>query len=219
MRGLRKTILIAIVAAFALAMASSGVAEKDPSNPPGSDVPQVQAIEPAAEDALSVLGRERSGIDRLPGDMEARLDRHADFGMNPRLSRVSIGNAINSVYLIPARDHVCAGLTVGEGMAIMCPSTEDIAAGKAAPSTVGLTTRDIGIYGVVPDGVEEVTIHAGAPSEARPVPVQANAYFTVVQAGTPLHTVRYMGPEGRLVEFEIIDPSRAFEGQGISRDN
>jgi len=198
---LKRYLPFAAVAVGLLAITAVGaIAGGDSTNPPSEGVPQVQEIEPGAKEAMAVLERGRVVADALPAELAARMDARADFGMNPSLSRLSIGNMTNSVHVIPARDHVCASLTVGEGASVICPSTDDIASGNSAPATVVLTTRDIGIYGIVPDGVESVSV---GPTE---VDVDSNAYYTVVPAGTPLGAVSYEGPSGR-VEFAVHDPS------------
>jgi hypothetical protein len=135
---------------------------------------------------------------------------NAPFGMNPGLSRLAIGNATNSVYVIPASGRICASLTVGEGANLICPSTDDVAGGKAAPATVTIETGGIAIYGIVPDGVESVTVRTADSSSD--VATERNAYYTVVPRGTALRTVGYDGPSGQ-VEFPAHDPSAVFEGE------
>jgi hypothetical protein len=132
--------------------------------------------------------------------------------MNPNLSRVSVGNATSSLYVIPARGRVCAALTVGEGANVSCPPTADIADGRATPATVVVETGDIAIYGIVPDGVESVSVQT-ATTESTAVRTQGNGYYTVVPAGTPLRTVSYSGPSGS-VEFPIYDPTLVMERDG-----
>lgn len=198
-----------IVAVVLLAMSVGAIADTDESNPRGSGVEQVTEIEPAARDAMSVFERPRGEADALPPYLARKMDAHADFGMNPALSRVSIGNATSSLYVVPARGHVCAALTVGEGVNVTCPPTADIADGRAAPATVVNETRDIAIYGVVPDGVESVSVQTGK-TESTTVRTEHNGYYTVVPAGTPLRTVSYTGSSGS-VEFPIYDPTLVME--------
>lgn len=199
--------LVAVVGL--LAVVSVGVAENDSSEPPGSDARQIAAIEADAKEAISTLERARKGIDALPGELRDELNDRAMFGMNPDLSRLSIGNATSSVYLVPARGHVCAALTAAEGVGTICPSTGEIESGDAGPSTVVLARRDIAIYGVVPDGVTSVSVQTGSADSTR-IAVSGNAYYTVIPAGTPLRTVSYAGPDGQS-EFEIVDPSLALK--------
>lgn len=200
------------VAFVLLALSVGAIAETDHSNPPSAGVEQVSEIEPAAQEAMSVFERSRGEVDALSPYLGEKMDVQADFGMNPALSRVSIGNATSSLYVIPARGHVCAALTVGEGANVSCPPTADIADGRAAPATVIGETGDIAIYGIVPDGVEAVSVQTGT-TESTAVPTEGNGYYTVVPAGTPLRTVSYAGPSGS-VEFPIYDPTLVMEGDG-----
>jgi hypothetical protein len=190
-------------------VSAAAIATGDDSNPPSDGSSQVTAIEPAARDAMAVLDQPRTSGDPLPATLAAKMDEHSDWGMNPGLSRLAIGNTTNSLYVIPANGHVCASLTVGEGANLTCPPTGDIAAGNAAPATVTLETRGIGIYGLVPDGVDSISIQTGT-SESTQLATEDNAYFAVVPPGTPLRTVRYTGPSGP-VEFPIYDPARGFD--------
>jgi hypothetical protein len=207
----RRYLLVVAATLGLLALASVGaIADGDESNPPGDEPAQIVAIEPEAKDALEVLDEHRAAGDALPDDLADRMDERADFGMNPDLSRVSIGNATNSVFVIPARDHVCASLTVGEGANTICPSTDDLADGKVGPATVVLATGGIAIYGLVPDGVGSVSVQTGT-SDSTEIETKDNAYYTVVPAGTRLRNVSYVGPSGP-VDFRIYDPALVFEG-------
>jgi hypothetical protein len=208
MRFLKKSAPGAFAVVGLLAVASVGAADDDNGAPPGMNAPQVTAIEADAKAALSTLERDRVDADALPDELRDRLNARAAFGMNADLSRLSIGNTTSSVYLVPARDHVCVAFTVAGGAATICPSTDEIAAGDASPSTVSLPGRDIAIYGAVPDGVESVSVQTGSSDSTR-IPVSGNAYYTVIPAGTKLRTLSYVGPEGRS-ESRIVDPSLAF---------
>lgn len=206
-----KRYLLAVCVALALLVVGSvggAVAGDDESNPPSASVSQVAAIEPEAKDALGVLGQSRGPGDALPEDYAARMDERSSFGMNPALSRRAIGNMTNSVYLIPARDHVCAALTDGQGVTVACPPTDDIASGKVGAATVAFGTGGIGVYGVVPDGVDSVSVQTIGTSSVD-IATENNAYYTVIPAGTPVQTMSYVGPSGP-VEFPIYDPARAF---------
>lgn len=207
---LRRYLPFAAVAVVLLALSVGAIADTDESNPPGAGVPQITEIEPEAREAMAVFDRPRGEGDALNANLATRMDAHADFGMNPSLSRLSIGNLSHSVYVVPADDHVCAVLTLGEGANLSCPTTEAIAAGQAAAATVVVETGDIAIYGLVPNGVDSVAVRTGT-SESKDIEAANNSYYTVVPAGTPLRTVRYTGPSGP-VEFPIYDPSLVGEG-------
>lgn len=211
MTKLTRNLQLVIVAVALLAtMAVAAVADEDDGGggTPGANTSQVTTIDPEATEAMEVLDEPRINSDALPADLAEQIDEHADFGMNPDLSRRAIGSASISVYALPAEDRVCVAITVGDGANLSCPSTDQIAAGQVGPGTVGLATGDIAVYGLVPDGVDSISVHTGT-DDSTPVTVQDNAYYEVVEAGTPLRSVTYAGPSGP-VEFPIYDPAKAF---------
>lgn len=198
------------VTALLLAVGTAGaVAAGDDNTAPSKGYERVQAVDPGAAAAVGLLREQRTSADEMPGQVAARMTANAPFGVNPGLSRLAIGNATNSVYVIPASGRVCASLTVGEGANLICPSTGDVAGGRAAPATVTIETGGIAIYGIVPDGVESVTVRMADSSTE--VGTERNAYYTVVPQGTALRAVGYDGPSGP-VEFPAHDPSAAIEG-------
>jgi hypothetical protein len=210
MRMLHRHLPLALLSTvLVVAVSAVAIATGDDSNPPSDGPSQVTAIEPEAKEAMAVLDEPRTTGDALPATLASKMDEQSDWGMNPGLSRLSIANATHSLYVIPANGHVCAALTVGDGANLSCPPTAHIADGQAGAATVTLETGGIGIYGLVPDGVESVSVQTGT-SDSTSVETEDNAYYTVVAAGTALRTVSYTGPSGP-VEFAIYDPAAAFE--------
>ena len=206
---MRRIYLSAILGTISLCFIAVGaIAADDESSPPGADDARISAIEPDAKEALDVLDQQRRAGDALPEDLVERMDEHANYGMNPDLSRLSIANATHSVYVLPADDRVCAALTIGEGANLSCRSTEEVADGRTGASTV-LVSTGIAIYGLVPDGVKSVSVQTGTDESTR-LDVENNAYYTVVPAGTALRTVRDEGPSGPF-EFPIYDPVKVLE--------
>ncbi|HYI81563.1 MAG TPA: hypothetical protein VEW67_11940 [Thermoleophilaceae bacterium] len=185
------------------------IADRDESNPPGAAQPQIAEIEAEAKQAMGVLRQRRTAGDALRDDLAVRMDRRASFGLNPALSRLAIKNATHSIYVIPARGHVCVAFTDPVGAGLICPSTNDVAKGNSSPATAALETGGVAIFGVVPDGVDSVSVQTRA-SESIEVTTERNAYYTVVPSGTPLRTVSYVGPSGP-VEFPISDPRLVME--------
>jgi hypothetical protein len=207
---IKRYLPLGIGAIMLLVFGSAGaVADRDENNPPSAQSTQVEAIEPAAKDAIGLLEESRDPGDALPDEFEARMDEKADFGLNPDLSRRAIGNLTSSVYVIPARSHICASLTDSQGVTVSCPSTDEVAEGKAGPATVAFETGGVAIFGIVPNGVDSVSVQTGT-SDSTEVATEGNAYYTVVPPGTPLRAVSYVGPSG-LVEFPIYDPKAVFE--------
>jgi hypothetical protein len=145
----------------------------------------------------------------MPSGVAESLDESARFGMNPDLSREAIDTIANDHYVVPADDHICASLTIGSGANVGCRPTDEVADGEVGASVVTLVGGSIGIYGIVPDGVDEVTVHTGTSASAA-VEVEDNAYFTALPQGTVLRKLSYTGPSG-VVEFPLYDPAAVFE--------
>lgn len=208
---LRRYLLLVSSALVLFIMAAIGAtADDDDNNPPSNLVTQVAAIEAEASNVLEVLRRGRVAGDALPPEYAGRMNEKASFGMNPGLSRRAIGNLTHSVYVIPARGHVCASLTDGQGATVICPPLQDLIEGNVGAATVALETGDVAVYGVVPDGVGSISVLTGSSSSID-VPTEENAYYTVVPSHTRLRAVSYVGPSGP-VEFPIYDPTIAAEG-------
>lgn len=206
---MRRKIPIALCVSV-MAASVAAIAYGDENQAASADgVPQVTAIEQGALDAMSRLQRPRTTTDQMPADIARAIDAHASFGMNPGLSRLAVAQATHSVYVIPARGHVCAALTAGDGAALTCPRTNDVAAGNAGAATKNVDGNAVAIYGLVPDGVETVTVETGE-STAVSVDTDNNVYYTVVEAGTALRSLSYTGPSGP-VAWPIYDPSLAFD--------
>jgi hypothetical protein len=203
------SILFAVLALLGLTMLVAVAQGQGGESSPAEGVAQVTTIEAEAEAAMAVLESSRTSSDVVPSAVAEPIDENARFGMNPDLSRVAVETLSHSLYVIPANGHVCAALTVGDGANVSCPATETVADGESGPATVTLEGGAIAIYGIVPDGVESVTVETGV-SASDVVETDDNAYYTVVEEGTVLQTVSYDGPSGE-VEFPIYDPSEVFE--------
>jgi hypothetical protein len=199
------TLGLAVVAAVATTAVVALADQEGGSTPPGDGITQVTSVQPDAATAMAVLDEPRGSGDQLGEGIAGRINTHPLFGVNPDLSRLAIGSASNSLYVVPGDHYVCGVLTVGEGANFNCSQTSAIGDGQSGPATVILETGDIAVYGIVPDGEEEVAVATGT-SDTASVYVTANAYFTVLDAGTVLRHVSYSGPNGQ-VEFPIYDPS------------
>jgi len=209
MKALKQNVPLTALALVALAALAVGAVAQGGETPPGAGVSQVTTIEAEAQEAMEVLDTSRTSSDAMPSEVAESIDENARFGMNPDLSRESIDTIANDVYVVPADDHVCISLTVGDGANISCRETGDVADGDTGAATVTLAGGSIGIYGIVPDGVESVTVNTGE-SDSDVVEVEDNAYLAVLPEGTPLRTLSYTGPSG-VVEFPLHDPAVVFE--------
>lgn len=203
---IRNTRLLVAVCAALTMMAAAAVAEvTDSPELPGEGMTEITAVEPAAKNAVSVLARSREQGDSLPSDLAQRMNEHGRFGINPGLARRAIAGLSNSVYVLPGRGYVCHALTVGDGMNMGCSETADLAAGQAGAATVLLPGGAIAIYGIVPDGVDSVTVETDQQGSGA-TKVVSNAYLRVVPGGTKLSSISYRGPGGE-VRYPIYDPS------------
>jgi hypothetical protein len=210
---LKKSLPIPLLVVGALlVLASTVLAVGDRGTPEGIDAPRVDSIQPETSASLSVFAEQRTAVDAIPGELAGKLRERAEFGMNPDLSRLSIGNATHSVYLVPAQDRVCTVLTAGEGASLTCARVEDIVRGDSGPATVGFPGGDVAVHGIVPDGVGSVAVTTAVGDHS--VAVKDNAYYTVLPAGTPVRSVRFTTPAGGPQEIEIVDPRRAMEAAG-----
>jgi hypothetical protein len=198
-----------VLVALSSAVAVAEVASDDPAAP-GQGVDRVTQIEEPAREALGVLREARGGDDSMPADAAAAFTERASFGMNPALSRLAIANLRNSIFVVPARGHTCASMLSGAGAVMQCPKTSDISAGRAGASTAMIDGTAIAIWGVVRDGIESIELRIGGEIQA--VEPQANVYLAIVPAGSPLESVSYVGPSGR-VTYPIYDPSKVFDSE------
>lgn len=200
----RRLSIAAAVCVLAGICAAIAQGDEEPL-PPGEGVTRIAAIEPDAAEALAILDTPRTAADALPTEIAERLADHSKFGMNPDLSRLALGQAANSLYVIPASGHVCAALTVGDGIGMSCPTTDAIANGQAGPVVGTINDGDaLAILGLVPDGVETVTVRTGESSTV--VEAANNTYYAVVDDAASLQSVSYDGPSGEIT-WPIHSPS------------
>jgi len=204
MNKLKRHIPVALLIAALTAVVSVAAFAQGDDPPPSDSFAQVTTIEADAQDAMEILEEERTTTDAMSTELSEPLDEQADWGMNPDLSRRSIGTISASVYIVPGDDHVCAAVALTDSVSVICPETEDIANGVAGPGVLGVGDGAVGVYGLVPDGVQSVTVETGE-SDSDVVNVEGNAYFIAFPAETPLRAVSYTGPSG-WVEYPISIP-------------
>lgn len=199
---------VVVCGAFAL-IAITAIADQGGSVAPGDGVEQVTEVEPEAEEAVSLLEEQRSAADVVPAEVAEMVEEKVDFGTNADLARLAVGNVSHEVFVVPGRDRVCLAFTIEDGASFNCPSTDDIAAGKAGPTTIALAGGTTGVFGIVPDGVETVALYTDGPGVIN-VPIDDNVYYTAVPAGVMVQRLDYTGPGGP-VQFNLTDPRAAFE--------
>jgi hypothetical protein len=206
---------IAVAAAVAACAATTAVAfsqvDDESSKPPGSggsppappgSAPPVAGASPDIRDAVGAFRQSRGPDDVLPADVAEYVGWASYRGANGALARRVLTDTRGSAYLLPGDGVACLLLTGGGGATgPLCSTAAELrsarggpgvihsdceaAAGDAVPRCSGAT-----VFGVVPDGVEEVVIRL-ASGKAVAEPVEQNVY--VVEApGDP-----------EAVEFEL----------------
>jgi hypothetical protein len=195
---------VAVAAAIAACAATTAVAfsqvDDEGAQPPGSSgappappgsAPPVAEASPEIKGAVAALRRPRGPEDVLPADVAEYVGWASYRGANGALARRVLTDARGSVYLLPGDEVVCLLLTGGGGATGPSCSTAaelrsarggpgvihsgcDAASGDAVPRCSGAT-----VFGVVPDGVEEVVIRL-ASGKAVTEPVERNVYLAKV---------------------------------------
>lgn len=184
--------MIRIALLTAAAVASGGVAlatgaGDDETAPPPSGNSAVAQVEPDQAAAYAVLRRKQTAADRVPEEHRAFVESGMtdDFGASPGLSRRATTTASgNPVYVIPGRGHVCMYVIDELGGSGSCNRTSEAVKGYMVGSSSSAGRPGIvQIFGLVPDGVDEVVLRTrdGATEVTRP---EGNA-FAFETAGKP----------------------------------
>jgi len=202
MRRVALIAMLTLAAVAATAVATGGDGDRPPTLAEGAEL--ATTISQDAKDAAATLASARVDGDVIPNHLAEPLRRRAAFGANPELSRLAVAQASQSLYLVPGHDHVCLVLTNTEagGWTIVCPTTQDLAAGRAGPMTVGLPGGALAVAGLVPDGIDTVHVRDGA---AQTVPVENNTYYRVFADSETPKTLSYTGPDGP-VTWKLANP-------------
>ena len=203
---MRRVILIAVLALAAVAGTALATGGGDREHPPtlaqGAEL--ATAIPEDAPDAAATLATVRDQGDVIPEHLAEPLRRRAAFGANPDLSRRTVAQTTQSAYIVAGHDHVCLVLTNTEtaGWNIICPTTQDLTAGRAGPLTVGLPDGALAVAGLVPDGIDTVHVSDGTDQT---IPVENNTYYRVFPADQTPRTLTYDGPDGP-VDWDLTNP-------------
>jgi hypothetical protein len=157
--------------------------------------PKVAVISAEQAESFGILRRPQVASDRLPGSHwemydGALIGRH---GLNPALARRAV-TELGDVWVVPGNGYIA--LDVG---GIGCNRTEVAATrGMVTWTSARGGLQDL-VHGLVPDGVEEVTLLA-VNNASTTVIVNENVYAAVLNGRFRL--VRFFGPTGA-VEFRL----------------
>ena len=155
--------------------------------------PKVAVVSAEQAESFAILRRSQVESDRLP---ESRCNVFEGGligrrGLNPALAR-RVSTQIGDVWVVPGNGYVA--LDVG-GM--MCARTEVVASrGMTTWTSLRSGLKDI-VHGLVPDGVEEVTLFAHNNASTT-VSVNEDVYGAVLDGH--FRSGRFCGPTGT-VEF------------------
>lgn len=151
--------------------------------------PKVAVVSAEQAESFAILRRRQVPSDRLSESRWKAFDGGmiGRFGVNPALARRAVTQA-GDVWVVPGNGYI--GLYLG-GMG--CDRTE-VAARRGMVTWTSLRSgvQDL-VHGLVPDGVEEVTLLA-ASNASTTVVVNDNVYGKVLDGH--LRSGRFFGPTG-----------------------
>lgn len=184
-----------------LSVAAIAQVTDDGSAPPGSSAPAaappgseraVQAVPPAVATAVGALRTARGADDVLPADVAEYVRWAPIEGANGDLARKAFTRTGTTVYVLPGQEVACILLTGSSGGATgpACDSPAELQSAAGGPGVLhnDCTARSetdvpdcraATVFGLAPDGVDEVTIVLDAGNSVS-APVVNNAYLADV---------------------------------------
>ena len=194
--------MLAIAAiATALGVAGAGLAHSD-DGPPPADQQMIENMPADLSAGFGVLRRAADAGDVLP-PLAAGLVSSGpgpSLGANPDLARHALHRSDGlDVYVIPARDWLCAADSDGHGT---CNHGAEALAGRVL-GTALLDPNTVRVWGLVPDGPAELEIlHADGSVDT--TPVRGNAY--AADTAADLSGVRFTDAGGEHTIPAIAPP-------------
>jgi hypothetical protein len=173
----------ALGVAFAAGVWSSPAA-RSPRVAPRSHAATVGGYSPALQAAFSAFARASSASDELPASVQANVSRQAP-GAEIALSRRILTDHAGAVYLVPAREEVCAvivGSSPSETSQACSPDGAAAARGFFSVAGAGGIGSSRTITGVAPSGVTTVTLTT-ASGEKASAQVTADGGYRLAFAG------------------------------------
>ncbi|HEX2070436.1 MAG TPA: hypothetical protein VHF90_02170 [Thermoleophilaceae bacterium] len=196
------TALIVVVLVGALAVVALAQ-DGDANAPAPSKADVVVPVSGPIESALGAFRQPRdAAADRLPAIAASEVDAIAPDGTLPEASVKAQGNPAAELYLTPAPGGVCLSLVGAAGATVNCVPREGIEQGSGDPSPSMLMTgctlpqgdastpicEGATLYGVVPDGVTQVSLDVPGGPAAK---VVDNSYLLDVPADLASAAVLY----------------------------
>jgi hypothetical protein len=167
----------------------------------GARAQVVTTVAPTVSSSFSVLTGSVTAADALPASFVAMHQNSplvGELGVNLKLAHLARGVTDGTAWVVPGDSGVClvvSRYSNGEITGTGCSADASVIAGQTlltagTPSGVGGEF----IAGLVPDGVEHVSLHfVGRSSET--LIVHDNVYTTDVTSGSP-STLTFSGPNG-----------------------
>jgi hypothetical protein len=151
--------------------------------------PKLAAVSAEQAQSFAILRRPQLKTDRLPRSHGETFEGGliGRCGLNPDLARRAV-TQLGDVWVVPGDGYIA--LVVG-GM--VCNRTEIAARHGMVTWTSGSGALQDHVHGLVPDGVEQVSLVA-ANDASTTVAVNDNVYGTVLDGH--LRSVRFVGPTG-----------------------
>jgi hypothetical protein len=187
------------IGGLALAGTFAGTAISPQAWVDGQRVQPETAITAAQSADLAILRRPRVATDTLPGSPSSWTDDPADgsSGANPALSRSAQGLPAGAAWLIPGDGMICfdARFPIPGGGGT-CQDNATVNAGRMMIFGSNQLAPDmLGIAGVVPDGVDSVTVTAPDGS-TQSIPIHENVYLAEIHSQPGTFSVSFTGPNG-----------------------
>jgi hypothetical protein len=203
------SLILAATGGVALAGAGTSPAGTGAAVPPASEAPPASAVEPALLDAFALMRRGQTQADVIPASVQPAFSQAS--GANPALARRVSDGAGTEAWLVPGNGSACI-LARAPAYAIggaVCVPTASARAGEL--DVQGASSQLPGgelVAGVVPDGVESVTLHL-ADGSSLEAPVREGVYLALVRGA-----VTSIAASGPGVAIAVAGMSASSAGAG-----
>jgi hypothetical protein len=174
----------------------------------GSDLGTGDSVGSTSEPVVEALDQQRSADDALPETAVAELGMITGPEPDSASSVKALEGGSLDLYLTPAPDGACLSIADETGgSSVHCYTRESLEAGAGSPAGAVLqgcdapspdaapVCQNVVLYGVVPDGVEQVSVDVEAGSSAS-APVENNAYLVELPLSSRPNAVSYTSDEG-----------------------
>lgn len=203
----RKLLAAGLAVAAASSISVAAVAQSD-ERPRNNLKSPVETVDKSLAGTYAILERPRTAEDNLPGAVAEEYIQRQPNGVNGSLARKAFSTSSTDVFVVPADGQVCIITTPRDGTSFStCTLAESLRSETNVPST-NVESEKVTIFGMVPDGVEHVTVTFDDGSKAEH-PVTGNVYLVEATVSNQAVSVTYDGPTGR-VDLDTIrhDPER-----------